>query len=943
MRAPLLALPLFAALLFAQDAPPNGPRKVDPGWHALVAKKIHIRPGETLEGGRIVIKDGRIVSVSPNPVPAGARVWEVDTVYAGFIDAHVAVDGDPHKGTHWNKKVTPGRTASSIDDDAAKELRSLGFTAAVAAPNSGIYRGRAALVSLAKKKQSVYLANVYQAMAFERFSDSKDGFPTAQMGAIAVMRQGLHDGLAKDERLAFVTADELEALRGAKVAAEFKRKAIIVGSGRELRRLGAIVGTGLPVILPLDFPDAPDVASVDAQQRADLRALLFWEHAPFNPKLLDDARVLVALTTHRLKERADFAKNLRKAIHHGLSKKTALAMLTTQPAELLGVSEEMGTVEAGRRANLVIADGDVFDEHTRIRSVWIDGKRTDTGAPRPLDLKGVWKIQTLPVLKTPLQLQVREKNRMRMRAGETKPKPVQEKRLRENRLDFTFRGMTFSGTVAANKKSIHGHGVDDGGRNFVWTATYAGPPKGKADDDEDEPEVAPAPAPPHLLLPYGPYGRDHLPRQPKRLLYRGATLWTSGPAGIIENGDLLIGGGKVLYAGPRKDHGDVETIDATGKHITPGIVDCHSHTGISKGVNDSGQACTAEVRIGDVTNPDHISWYRQLASGVTTVNSLHGSANPIGGQSQTNKVRWGAVHPDDMHFDSAKPGIKFALGENVKQSNWGDDYKTRYPQTRMGVEAIMRDRFLAAREYAKKHDRVDLELEALAEILAGERLIHCHSYRQDEILMLARLAKEFGFRIGTFQHILEGYKVTDAIKQHAIGASAFSDWWAYKVEVQDAIPYNGPIMHEAGIVVSYNSDSDELVRRLHLEAAKAVKYGGLKPAEALKFVTINPAIQLGIDKMVGSLESGKHADFAVWSGDPLSVYTRCTETWIDGRPYYSDKKDAQHRTWIASERKRLIARILSEPKPRERGSGRGPSREEPAYFLCGECGFRGER
>jgi len=936
----ILTLLLIASLLPAQDAPPNGPKRVDPGWHAIVANTIHVSPTEALKG-TIVIRDGKIVSVSQKPAPAGARVWEVDVVYAGFLDAHVASTADPHKSTHWNKKVTPGAVATAIDKAVAKDLRSLGFTAAVAAPKAGIFRGRATLVSLAEKKPETYLANVYQAMAFERYHDSKSGYPTAQMGSIAVMRQGLHDGLAKDQRLAFVTEDELEALRAAKVAAEFKRAGVIIGSGRELRRLAAIVESGLPIILPLDFPAAPDVASVDAQQRADLRAMLFWEHAPANPKLLHDAKVQVALTTSRLPKRNQFAANLRQAIKEGLTKDAALAMLTTHPASILGVSDQLGTIEKGKRANLVVVDGDIFAPKGTVRAVWIDGKRIEVRAPKKIDLGGTWQIDTLPRRAPPLIVKIAAGNRIKVFASEKDKKgdAAQGTRLVENRLSFTAAGTTFSGIIAADHKSMHGHGVDARGRNFMWTAKFVK----AADPKPDKTKTAPPPAPPTLLLPYGPYGRDRLPNQPDKLLLRGATLWTSGPLGIIQNGDLLIGKGKVLYAGPRRDHGDVKTIDVSDKHITPGIIDCHSHTGISKGVNDSGQAVTAEVRIGDVTNPDHISWYRQLANGVTAVNSLHGSANPIGGQSQTNKVRWGVAHPDDMHFEGAKPGIKFALGENVKQSNWGDDYKTRYPQTRMGVEAIMRDRFHAAREYAKQHERVDLELEALAEILAGERLIHCHSYRQDEILMLTRIARDFGFRIGTFQHILEGYKVTDAIKQHAIGASAFSDWWAYKVEVQDAIPYNGPIMHDAGILVSFNSDSDELVRRLHLEPAKAIKYGGLKPGAAFKFITINPAVQLGIDRWVGSLEVGKHADFAVWNGAPVSVYTRCEATWIDGRQYFSLAADKQAREWIESERARLITKILSTPASPKGDDGKRPSREEPTYAYCGECGLGGAR
>jgi N-acetylglucosamine-6-phosphate deacetylase len=400
-------------------------------------------------------------------------------------------------------------------------------------------------------------------------------------------------------------------------------------------------------------------------------------------------------------------------------------------------------------------------------------------------------------------------------------------------------------------------------------------------------------------------------------------------------------------------------IDAKGKHVTPGIIDCHSHTGISGGVNEGTQACTAEVRIEDVTNPDAINWYRQLAGGVTAVNNLHGSANPIGGQNCVNKNRWGALHPDDMHFEGAKAGIKFALGENVKQSNWDLTERTRYPQTRMGVESIIRDRFTAARDYAKQWShypygeiakrngvngangangaaasngrgeapaRRDIELEALAEILAGDRLIHCHSYRQDEILMLARLAQEFGFRIGTYQHNLEGYKVAEAVRDSAIGASLFSDWWNYKVEVQDAIPQAGPIMWEVGNVVSYNSDSDELARRMNVEAGKAVKYGGLKPEEALKFVTLNPAIQLAVEKRAGSLEAGKDADVVIWSGPPLSAMSRAEMTFVDGRCLFSLEQDAKHRETIAKERQRLIQKLLAQSgeRPSMGGEGGGP-------------------
>jgi imidazolonepropionase-like amidohydrolase len=302
------------------------------------------------------------------------------------------------------------------------------------------------------------------------------------------------------------------------------------------------------------------------------------------------------------------------------------------------------------------------------------------------------------------------------------------------------------------------------------------------------------------------------------------------------------------------------------------------------------------------------------------VNILHGSANTIGGQTQVVKLRWGAG-PEEMKFAGAPPGIKFALGENVKQSNLGDGYNSRYPQTRMGVEQLVLDAFQAALHYQRTWDawrkeakgmppRVDLELEALSEVLAGQRRIHCHAYRQDEMLALLRTCDAFGVRIGTLQHVLEGYKLADVMARHGVGASTFSDWWAYKLEVYEAIPYNGALMHNAGVTVSYNSDFPELGRRLNLEAAKAVKYGGVPPAEAIKFVTFNPAKQLGIEAWAGSIEVGKDADLAIWSGSPLSTYSRCEQTWIDGSKYFDRQEDLAQRAEAQRMRAALVQRIL---------------------------------
>ncbi len=1111
---------------------------------------------------------------------------------------------------HWNDRVTPQRRAmdgTGLNDDAAGALRKLGFTAAAISPSGGVFRGMSAVVSLAKPSSEagtdrppVYREDAYHAVGlssgggFGRGGGGAGGnpYPGSQMGVIALVRQVLSDAAwqvearkageviapnaldalmprydaqrAADPRtqrtkdspsalrqppLVLDTGDELETLRAIKIAREFRRDAVILGSGYEFRRLAAIEAAcgsdrpggqdgaasappghmegfePIPVIVPLSFPRAPDVSSIGKAEAVELRDMMTWEQAPTNPRRLDAAGLQVALTTHRLRDKGQFSANLQKAIKHGLPPERAMAMVTTQPAAILGVSDRLGTLETGKVANLVIVDGDLFapdwksadkaeakdepktegdkadadkpdaakDEKkgAKIRDVWVDGFRHEINAAPVKEAVGTWQVTEAdgqaiePGPETPTLL-IDDKNAVTVKAGDKKAKATNVK-AEKNRLSYTYDDTPFGRTgvvidqttfdgdamiglsqmadgsvhrwkakrtsaevpkedaaarggdrgpggagrarvagvyqletidgkpapqpgtieitrdnmiklvadgkdVTLDGSKVEGESIEYtvdkaklGGQGIVnvkgsvkgdtlsgtmlspdgeaheWTATRvarSGPPEKTAEQKEKE---AIAAVPEKYGYPFGPYSLDKVPPQ-ETVVVANATVWTCGPEGVLEGGWVLIEDGKIAGVGkvgtsPVTSR-DARFIDAKGKHVTPGIIDCHSHTGISGGVNEGTQACTAEVRIEDVTNPDAINWYRQLASGVTAVNNLHGSANPIGGQNCVNKNRWGAAHPDDLHFEGAKSGIKFALGENVKQSNWDLTERTRYPQTRMGVESIIRDRFTAARDYAKQWShypygeiakrngadgvngttngsgaangngggpaRRDLELEARAEILAGERLIHCHSYRQDEILMLARLAREFGFRIGTYQHNLEGYKVADAVRDSALGASLFSDWWNYKVEVQDAIPQAGPIMWEVGNVVSYNSDSDELARRMNVEAGKAVKYGGLKPEEALKFVTINPAIQLAVEKRVGSLEAGKDADLAIWSGPPLSAMSRAEVTFVDGRCLFSLEQDAAHRETIAKERQRLIQKLLAQSGERPSGGGEGP-------------------
>jgi len=439
--------------------------------------------------------------------------------------------------------------------------------------------------------------------------------------------------------------------------------------------------------------------------------------------------------------------------------------------------------------------------------------------------------------------------------------------------------------------------------------------------------------------------------EPKAILIEHATVWTCGPRGTLTNADVLVVGNQIKAVGQglnaRSDYsGPPLVIDGHGLDVTPGLIDCHSHTAILGAVNESTLPSTAMVRIQDVVNSETANLYRQLAGGVTAANLLHGSANAIGGQNCVIKLRDGAA-PTELVFKEAPPGIKFALGENVKQSNWGERFATRFPQTRMGVRTFIANRFTAAKEYVQKWEAYektkdatpsalpparDLELEALGEIIEGKRWIHCHSYRQDEILMLIRLMESFGVKIGTFQHVLEGYKVADEIAKHGAGCSTFSDWWAYKFEVIDAIPYNGSLMRERGVVVSFNSDSSELARRLYDEAAKAVKYGGTPEAEALKFVTLNPAKQLRIDSHVGSLEPGKDADFAIWSNSPLDSGTVCLQTWIEGKKYFDRSLDAERTAKLEKERSDLVSKAKKISKLSGAGSGEGGGDKGDGFF-----------
>jgi imidazolonepropionase-like amidohydrolase len=1000
----LLILLWSAALVFAQTSPTDGMRDNTPKVHALTNARIVAAPGQIIEKGTVVIRNGVIEAVGAAVAPpADARVWDLSglTIYPGLIESYSNLGlpktetrprgsgqqaeeqpqqqrTEPSRGPeNWNSQVHAQESAAALfspNKEDAKKLRELGFTVALTAPAKGIFRGSSALVTLGddSPNKGIIKPRVGQHFTFETSgSFDSPSYPNSLLGAIALIRQTILDARwyeqaqnayrknpaqpkpEEDEGLAaliaaangaepfiFEASDELSFLRAVNIAKEFNLKLWVRGSGHEYRRLDLIRAANVPVILTLNFPETPNVETPEDALNVELAELAHWDMAPENPNRLQEVGVMFTLTTATLKDAKDFPARLRTAIERGLSKDAALAALTTTPAKLVGMENQLGTIAAGKLANLVVTDGDLFEEKTQILDTWIAGERYENKKRPEVDLRGKWEITLDLGAGKSETLALDLKGEPQNLSGEiskgNKKVKLTKVSLENKRLALLFTGdsIGYAGVTrisgAVEKESAMGTGILGNGADFKWTTKRTGPFVAE-EKKEKKPDAAVTTA--KLAYPAGGFGRTAPPEQPKNVLVRGATIWTSGPQGKLENADLLISAGKIVKVGQNLSApADAVIIDAKGKHVTPGLIDAHSHAAASS-INEGAQAVTSEVRIGDVIDCDDISIYRQLAGGLTVAHTMHGSANPIGGQNQTMKWRWGAG-PEGLKFVETPPTIKFALGENVKQSNWGDRFTTRYPQTRMGVEQIIRDRFKAARDYkkawadyeAKKQatpaaqrdaimpPRRDLELDALVEILDGKRFIHCHSYVQSEILMLTRIARDFGFTIGAFQHVLEGYKVADEIAKYAGGGSCFSDWWAYKFEVYDAIPYNGALMRNAGVVVSFNSDSDELARRMNWEAAKAVKYGNVPAEEALKFVTLNPAMQLKIDKYVGSLEPGKDADFVIWSGDPLSTYSMCEQTWIEGRKYFDRAEDLKLREEVNKERETLIQKVLAAKK-----------------------------
>jgi imidazolonepropionase-like amidohydrolase len=974
----LVALVLVAQL-HAQAPPINGVRPAEVRIHALVGATIIPEPGSRIEHGVIVVRDGVIEAVGAGiPIPEGAWVHDLagQTVTAGFIDAAVLVSSAEaaaraaaSAGAHWSGRVVPQVTPAelpTLDATVRSELRGLGFATAAVYPANGIFRGTGAVLALGEEPQHVVAAKE-RAATFVGFEHGgSGGYPGSLMGSIAMVRQVLADAVwhgecrrvfqehpegnetpvrsaalealepaVRGERaVLFDCTEELNIPRAARIAEEFSLRAAILGCGTEFRWLDQVAATKLPIVLPLAFPAIPDISSRRKADRVTLRDLMTWEQAPTNPVRLLEAGATIAFTTHRLKKRDEFFASLRRAMAQGLTLDQALAALTVTPAKLLGLEASHGTIAPGKAANFAVFEGPLFEKDTKVRAVWVNGRRVDVKPRSEFPFSGEATFAMTPGVTRTVRLDAEESLVEFPPSGEHAEVKGRKATFTRDSMAFLVDGESFgvgegtawvNGVVHSGKVTGEVVGSDGQVHRFEIAPAATGVAASQPATAPEERDPMLERVTSELVHPLGEFGLLAPPAPVDAVLITNATIWTCADEAAtpakIERGWMRIVGGKIdaLGGGEPPIAADVQTIDASGKHVTPGLIDCHSHTGISGDVNEGRQANTAEVSIGDVIDPDDIDWYRQLAGGLTACNQLHGSANPIGGRNSVVKLKWGSP-AGTYPIEDAIPGIKFALGENVVRD------RARYPNTRMGVEQFMRDAFTAARDYeaawkrhrelpdAKRREtmppRRDLELEVLVEILQSERLIHCHSYRQDEILMLIRLADDFGFRLGTLQHILEGYKVGEALAAHGVGASSFSDWWAYKMEVMDAIPYNGAILHELGVVVSFNSDSNELARRMNTEATKAVRYGGLDPAEALRFVTLNPAKQLRIDHRVGSLEPGKDADFVIWSGDPLSTLSRCEQTWIDGACMFSLDRDAALRKERDEERTYLLDKAM---------------------------------
>ncbi|PZE15813.1 amidohydrolase [Putridiphycobacter roseus] len=976
------------AVYAQQIEPENGVQSFDNTLYAITKVKVVLSADEVIENGTILFQNGRIVKVGKVfSLPKNAVEIERPgaTVYPSFIEPYSdlgikkavslkkgrspqlnSLNEGPY---YWNEAIHPQVNAFDLFDKnltkSKKELINNGFGVVSAHQTDGIIRGTSVVYSLGDlgQKQEVISNKGAQHYSFSK-GVSKQTYPSSQMGVIALMRQFLYDfewyfssqrvvltnlsflAMQGNQSLPqiFEVGDKLELLRVRKIAVEFDLPFTIFGGGDEYQRIEEISAEVDTLIIPLNFPKAYDITDPFIARYIHLSDLKHWELAPYNPYVLHKNKVKFAFSLYKTKVKKEFLSQVRAAVKHGLPQSEALKALTVHPATILGIEKEVGTLAKGKLANFIIAKGNIFEDGEIIEN-WIRGVKHQVKPFNELKMDGDYTFNiggaiyegklkfagakssgTITSFKSKLDsaTQVTSKDTM-------ESKMVINQSGQQFSAVFKVYNQNQSGLIQLNGSVHEKLGVIDGnallanGEWVKWNAIK----QNKAEDKKKTFELKiDTSALKNMTYPFMAFGFDSLPESQSYFI-KNVTIWTNEKQGIIKNGNVFIKNGKIEGINRKINTFSNNTIiiDGAGMHLTSGIIDEHSHIAISKGVNEGGQANSAEVSIRDVVRSNDINIYRQLAGGVTCSQLLHGSANPIGGQSALIKLKWGFL-PAQMLVENAPGFIKFALGENVKQSNWGDHNRVRFPQTRMGVEQVYYDAFTRAREYEKawKHHlnlkpkekeghvapRKDLEMEVVLEILKSERFITCHSYIQSEILMLMRVADSMQFTINTFTHILEGYKLADIMKEHGAGASTFSDWWAYKFEVNEAIPYNAAILNKMGIVTAINSDDAEMGRRLNHEAAKIVKYGGVSEEDAWKMITLSPAKLLRVDDRMGSVKVGKDADIVLWSTNPLSVQAKVEKTFVDGLLLYDAQKTIELQKRDQLERKRLVEKMLVE-------------------------------
>ncbi|WP_189663050.1 amidohydrolase family protein [Polaribacter sp. IC073] len=968
----MLTISLHSQDYFPTDA---GVKTTDNTLAAFTNATIYVTPKKVLKNATLLIENGKVIQVGTSiKIPKGAKIVDLSgkTMYPSFIDLYsdfgiqkpkraastsrTAQYEASREGYYWNDHVRPDVDPIkdfSFDSKKATELINAGFGVVNTHMQDGIIRGNGLLIALNANSSDAYRildTKSAQYLSFSKSATSRQAYPSSRMGAMALLRQMYNDaswyanGNMKNKDMAlealnsnknlvqiFETGNLLDALRADKVGDEFGIQYTIVGSGDEFERISDIKGTNANFIIPINFSKAFDVSNPLLAQQISLRDMRKWNQEPSNLKVLSENGVNFALTTRSLKSVKSFHKNLQKAIKYGFDKEKALASLTTIPATIIG-NNAIGNLNTGSYANFIVTSGDIFDAKTTIYENWVQG---DKNVVNDMTIKDITGNYMLSVNGKNYDLTISGKGAKQTGAIKMGDKKVKSKfSFADDWVSITLNEDSdytrMMGKIINAANVMQGTAYDTQGNETSWSASKQVKKDSKKKENKKKKEDAIVVLP--VSYPNLGFGNYKLP-ETETILIKNVTVWTSEDAGILENIDVLLKDGKIAEIGKKLKARRATEIDGTGKHLTAGIVDEHSHIAASA-VNEGAQNSSAEVTMEDVIDPNDINIYRNLSGGTTSSQILHGSANPIGGRSAIIKLKWGESAAN-MIYDNSPKFIKFALGENVKQSRSSNG--TRFPQTRMGVEQMFTDYFTRAQEYEvlKKSGnpyRKDDEMETLVEILNGERFISCHSYVQSEINMLMKVAEKFNFRINTFTHILEGYKLADKMAEHGVGGSTFSDWWAYKYEVNDAIPYNAAIMHNAGVTVAINSDDREMSRRLNQEAAKTIKYGGMSELEAWKMVTINPAKLLHIDDKVGSIKEGKDADVVLWSHHPMSIYTKVEKTIVDGKVFFDRAEDIKKREAIKLEKSKLIDMMLNEKM--NGGKTKVPMKRGDRNFHC---------